>query len=71
MRVVVKATERRIGGTDMKRQYYIGISLFITIIILVLDQITKFIIAKDGNVVKKLAPKDSPKKVETVFQNLL
>ncbi len=45
MRVVVKATERRIGGTDMKRQYYIGISLFITIIILVLDQITKFIIA--------------------------
>ena len=33
--------------------------------------LTKFIIAKDGNVVKKLAPKDSPKKVETLFQNLL
>ena len=48
MRVVVKATERRIGGTDMKRQYYIGISLFITIIILVLDQITKFIIASSS-----------------------
>ncbi len=45
MKVVVKATERRIGGTDMKRQYYIGISLFITIVILVLDQITKFMIA--------------------------
>lgn len=50
MRVVVKATERRIGGTDMKRQYYIGISLFITIIILVLDQITKFIIASSMKV---------------------
>lgn len=50
MRVVVKATERRIGGTDMKRQYYIGISLFITIIILVLDQITKFIIASSMEV---------------------
>ncbi|CRV21887.1 signal peptidase II [Staphylococcus saprophyticus] len=50
MRVVVKATEPRIGGTDMKRQYYIGISLFITIIILVLDQITKFIIASSMKV---------------------
>lgn len=50
MRVVVRATERRIGGTDMKRQYYIGISLFITIIILVLDQITKFIIASSMKV---------------------
>ncbi len=50
MRVVVKATERRIGGTDMKRQYYIGISLFIIIIILVLDQITKFIIASSMKV---------------------
>lgn len=50
MRVVVKATEHRIGGTDMKRQYYIGISLFITIIILVLDQITKFIIASSMKV---------------------
>lgn len=50
MRVVVKATERRIGGTDMKRQHYIGISLFITIIILVLDQITKFIIASSMKV---------------------
>lgn len=50
MRVVVKATERRIGGSDMKRQYYIGISLFITIIILVLDQITKFIIASSMKV---------------------
>ncbi|AVQ36436.1 signal peptidase II [Staphylococcus kloosii] len=29
----------------MKRQYYIGTSLFIAIIILILDQITKFIIA--------------------------
>ena len=46
MRVVVKATEPRIGGTDMKRQYYIGISIFITIVILILDQITKFIITK-------------------------
>jgi len=45
MKVVAKATERRIGGTDMKRQYYIGISLFITIVILLLDQITKFMIA--------------------------
>ncbi|WP_115352991.1 signal peptidase II [Staphylococcus saprophyticus] len=34
----------------MKRQYYIGISLFITIIILVLDQITKFIIASSMKV---------------------
>lgn len=50
MRVVIKATEPRIGGTDMKRQYYIGISLFITIIILVLDQITKFIIASSMKV---------------------
>lgn len=50
MRVVVKATEPRIGGTDMKRQYYIDISLFITIIILVLDQITKFIIASSMKV---------------------
>lgn len=50
MRVVVKATEPRIGGTDMKRQYYISISLFITIIILVLDQITKFIIASSMKV---------------------
>ena len=30
----------------MKRQYYIGISIFITIVILILDQITKFIITK-------------------------
>src|SRR5699024_5160881 len=30
----------------MKRQYYIGISLFITIVILILDQITKYIITK-------------------------
>ncbi|HJF68232.1 signal peptidase II [Staphylococcus kloosii] len=29
----------------MKRQYYIGTSLFIAIIILILDQITKFVIA--------------------------
>ncbi|MBF7018291.1 MULTISPECIES: glutathione peroxidase [Staphylococcus] len=32
---------------------------------------TKFIIDKDGNVVKRLAPKDSPKKAETLIQNLL
>src|SRR5699024_8144451 len=38
--------EEQIGGTDMKRQYYIGISIFITIVILILDQITKFIITK-------------------------
>lgn len=30
----------------MKRQYYIGTSIFITIVILILDQITKFIITK-------------------------
>lgn len=30
----------------MKRQYYIGISISITIVILILDQITKFIITK-------------------------
>ncbi|KKD22134.1 signal peptidase II [Staphylococcus cohnii subsp. cohnii] len=30
----------------MKRQYYMGISIFITIVILILDQITKFIITK-------------------------
>ncbi|MCY1038094.1 signal peptidase II [Staphylococcus nepalensis] len=30
----------------MKRQYYIGISLFITLVILILDQITKYIITK-------------------------
>ena len=30
----------------MKRQYYIGISIFITIARLILDQITKFIITK-------------------------
>src|SRR5699024_10766767 len=30
----------------MKRQYYIGISLFITIVILILDQISKYIITK-------------------------
>lgn len=29
---------------------------------------TKFIIAKDGNVVKKLAPKDSPKKQKLYFR---
>ncbi|MDU9417454.1 signal peptidase II [Staphylococcus lloydii] len=29
----------------MKRQYYIGTSLFIAIIILILDQVTKFVIA--------------------------
>lgn len=34
----------------MKRQYYIGISLFITIIILILDQITKFIVASSMKV---------------------
>lgn len=50
MKDVVKATERRIGGTDMKRQYYIGISLFITIVILLLDQITKFIVASSMKV---------------------
>ena len=50
MSVVVKATERRIGGTDMQRQYYIGISLFITIVILILDQITKFIVASSMKV---------------------
>ncbi|MBJ6306850.1 glutathione peroxidase, partial [Staphylococcus aureus] len=32
---------------------------------------TKFIIDRDGNVVKRLAPKDSPKKAETLIQNLL
>lgn len=50
MKDVVKATERRIGGTDMKRQYYISISLFITIVILLLDQITKFIVASSMRV---------------------
>ncbi|WP_210129419.1 signal peptidase II [Staphylococcus sp. GDX8P66P] len=30
----------------MKRQYYIGTSIFITIVILIIDQITKFIITK-------------------------
>ncbi|MFH4935267.1 signal peptidase II [Staphylococcus cohnii] len=30
----------------MKSQYYIGTSIFITIVILILDQITKFIITK-------------------------
>lgn len=30
----------------MKHQYYIGTSIFITIVILILDQITKFIITK-------------------------
>lgn len=45
MKDVVKATEIRIGGTGMKRPYYIGISLFITIVILILDQITKFFVA--------------------------
>lgn len=50
MKDVVKATERRIGGTGMKRQYYISISLFITIVILLLDQITKFIIASSMRV---------------------
>lgn len=50
MKDVVKATERRIGGTGMKRQYYISISLFITIVILLLDQITKFIVASSMRV---------------------
>ena len=50
MKDVVKATEIRIGGTDMKRPYYIGISLFITIVILILDQITKFIVASSMKV---------------------
>lgn len=50
MKDVVKATERRIGGTGMKRQYYISISLFITIVILLLDQITKFIVASSMKV---------------------
>ncbi|WP_039066843.1 signal peptidase II [Staphylococcus shinii] len=34
----------------MKRQYYIGISLFITIVILLLDQTTKFIVASSMKV---------------------
>nr|ATZ72090.1 Lipoprotein signal peptidase [Staphylococcus xylosus] len=34
----------------MKRQYYISISLFITIVILLLDQITKFIVASSMRV---------------------
>ncbi len=50
MKDVVKATQRRIGGTGMKRQYYISISLFITIVILLLDQITKFIVASSMRV---------------------
>lgn len=50
MKDVVKATERRIGGTGMKREYYISISLFITIVILLLDQITKFIVASSMRV---------------------
>lgn len=50
MKDVVKATERRIGGTGMKLQYYISISLFITIVILLLDQITKFIVASSMRV---------------------
>lgn len=50
MKDVVKETERRIGGTGMKRQYYISISLFITIVILLLDQITKFIVASSMRV---------------------
>lgn len=50
MKDVVKATDRRIGGTGMKRQYYISISLFITIVILLLDQITKFIVASSMRV---------------------
>ena len=50
MKDVVKATELRIGGTGMKRQYYISISLFITIVILLLDQITKFIVASSMRV---------------------
>lgn len=32
---------------------------------------TKFIIDKEGHVVKRLAPKDSPKKAESLIQNLL
>lgn len=34
----------------MKRQYYIGTSLFIAIIILILDQITKFVIASSMHI---------------------
>jgi signal peptidase II len=50
MKDVVKASDSRIGGTGMKRQYYLGISIFITIVILILDQITKFIIASSMKV---------------------
>ncbi|ERF49636.1 Lipoprotein signal peptidase [Staphylococcus arlettae] len=43
MKDVVQQGE--IGGTIMKRQYYVGLSLTVTFLIIIIDQLTKYIIA--------------------------